>query len=273
MNFKSKVKAFYKGIVFNLSAGNSLIFILFYRFFYKPEKGSLDDFTSRFSKFTGSVWVVQVGANDGINNDPIHKFIRRDHWQGVLLEPQKYVFEKYLKPLYGKTKGIMVLNAALDVSDGFKPIYKISVSNSRWATGLTSFNRKILEEAVKSGYIERQAKKEGCPLPENKEEYIVEESVECICTQTLMKRAGIEKTDWLQIDTEGFDFEIIKMFDIGVTLPAVIVYENLHLSISDRKACLNHLHSNGYLVQDYGANTLAMRSPQGIFKQFFLNDQ
>jgi FkbM family methyltransferase len=269
MNFKSKVKAIYKGIVFSLSASNSLIFTIFYNIFYKPEKGSLDDFTSRFSRLTGKVTVIQIGANDGINNDPIHKFIKRDHWQGVLLEPQKFVFEKYLKPLYRKTKGITVMNAALDTLDGSKPIYKIAVSNSRWATGLTSFNRKILEEAVRSGYIERQTKKEGCPLPENKDDYIAEESVECICTETLLKKAGIEKTDWLQIDTEGFDFEIIKMFNIGTTNPTVIVYENLHLSSDQREECINHLKTNHYVVRDYGANTLAMRNPPEILKRFF----
>jgi FkbM family methyltransferase len=269
MNFKSKVKTFYKGIVFNLSAANSPVFTLFYSVFYKPKKGSLDDFTSRFSRITGTVTVVQIGANDGINNDPIHKFIKRDNWQGVLLEPQKYVFEKYLKPLYARTKGIIVMNAALDSSDGFKPIYKISVSNSRWATGLTSFSRKILEEAVKSGYIERQAKKEGSPLPDNKNEYIAEESVECISTGTLLKRAGIVKTDWLQIDTEGFDFEIIKIFNIAVTRPTVIVYENLHLSPSEKKECINHLMVNGYLSRDYGANTLAMLNPPEELKHFF----
>jgi FkbM family methyltransferase len=269
MNFKSKATAYYKGLVFNLSASNSLIFKLFYSVFYKPKKGSLDDFTSRFSKLKGTVTVVQIGANDGINNDPIHKFIKRDHWQGVLLEPQKYVFEKYLKPLYRKTPGIKVMNAALDVADGFKPIYKVAISNSRWATGLTSFSRKILEDAVKSGSIERQASKEGCPLPENKEEYISEESVECVCTETLMKRAGIEKTDWLQIDTEGFDFEIIKMFNIGLTKPTVIVYENIHLSQADRIECINHLKTNGYVCRDFDSNTLAMRNPQEPLTIFF----
>jgi FkbM family methyltransferase len=272
MNFKSKVKTFYKGIVFSLSANNSLIFTFFYNNFYKPEKGSLDDFTSRFSKITGKVTVVQIGANDGINNDPIHKFIKRDHWQGVLLEPQKYVFEEFLKPLYSKTKGILVLNAALDATDGFKPIYKVAVSNSRWATGLTSFNRKILEEAVRSGYIERQARKEGSPLPSNTDEYIAEESVECISTETLLNRAAIKETDWLQIDTEGFDFEIIKIFNIAVTKPTVIVYENLHLSAATREECIKHLRNNGYDSCDYGANTLAMRNPPEILKAFFKNN-
>ena len=270
MNLKSKAKAFYKEIIFRLSAGNSFLYIAFYRNFYKPAAGTISEFTSLYSKTREKVTVVQVGANDGIHNDPIHRFIRRDNWQGVLLEPQRYVFEKYLSPLYKKTKGITVLNAALDIKDGSKPIYKIAVSNSRWAHGLTSFNKAVLEEAVRSGYVERQAVKEGCRLPGRKEDYITGELVECISTSSLIKRFGLEKIDWLQIDTEGFDFEIIKMFNIGITKPEVIVYENLHFSDSLKEECMAYLRNNGYLCRSYGPNTLAMRAPATRFEKFFI---
>jgi len=269
MNFKARAKAFYKNIVFRLSSNNNFIFISFYRHFYKPGRDSIDEFTSVYSGGKEKVTVVQIGANDGINNDPIHKFIKRDHWQGVLLEPQRFVFEKYLKPLYRKTEGIVVLNAALDVKDGQKPIYKVAVSESRWATGLSSFNRAVLEAAVRSGYIEKEAIKEGAPLPENKEKYITEEQVECICTESLIKRYGLEKIDWLQIDTEGFDFEIIKMFNISVTCPDVIVYENLHFNAALQNECIVFLEMNGYMCRTFGPNTLAMRKPAAGFEKYF----
>lgn len=252
-----------------MSANNNFFFLSFYKFFYRPAKGSIDEFTNLYSKSKDRVTVVQIGANDGIDNDPIHKFIKRDKWQGVLLEPQKYVFDKYLLPLYRKTEGIVTLNTALDLKDGFKSIYKISISNSRWATGLTSFSRAVLEEAIRSGYVEKQAIKEGCPLPENKEEYITEESVECICTDSLIKKMKLKKIDWLQIDTEGFDFEIIKMFNIGVTKPSVIVYENLHFSDSLQNECLNYLKQLDYECHNFGPNTLAMRKPMDGFERFF----
>jgi FkbM family methyltransferase len=269
MNFKARIKAFYKNIIFRMSAGNNFIFILFYRHFYKPGKDTIDGFTSLYSRSRERVTVVQIGANDGINNDPIHKFIKRDHWHGVLLEPQRYVFDKYLEPLYRKTEGIIVLNAALDVQDGQKLIYKVAVSGSRWATGLSSFNREVLEAAVRSGYIEREAIKEGAPLPEDKAKYITEEEVECISTRSLIKKYGLEKIDWLQIDTEGFDFEIIKMFNIEVTRPEVIVYENLHFNTEQQIECLDFLYKNGYLCRTFGPNTLAMRKPAAGFEYYF----
>lgn len=269
MNFKSRIKSLYKRIIFEMSAGNNFLFTSFYRYLYRPGRNSIDEFTSLFSKSRNNLAVVQIGANDGINNDPIHKFIKRDHWRGVLLEPQKYVYKKYLEPLYRNTPGINVLNAALDINDGNKPIYKISVSNSRWATGLTSFNRAVLEEAVRSGYVQRQALKEGVNLPENENGCIEEESVECISTDSLIKKFSLDRIDWLQIDTEGFDFEIIKMFNIAVTKPEVIVYENIHFSDDLRKECINYLMQNGYITRNYGPNTLAMRLPAEGFRNFF----
>lgn len=252
-----------------MSASGNPLFLFFYRYLYRPRSGSIDEFTDIYSKSRKSLTVVQVGANDGINNDPIHKFIKRDRWKGVLLEPQKYVFEKFLKPLYTKTDGIVTLNAALDKTDGYKPIYKISVSNSRWATGLTSFNREVLEKAVNSGYVARQAAKEGCKMPENPEECIVEEKVECITADTLVEKYGLERIDWLQIDTEGYDFEIIKMFNISKHKPAVIVFENLHLSQETREQCKKYLESYGYSFSDYGPNTLAMLNPPEHLKRYF----
>jgi FkbM family methyltransferase len=269
MNLKTRLKTYYKSIVFRLSANNNFIFIAFYKFFYRPKKGSLDEFTDFFSRSRANVVVVQVGANDGINNDPIHKFIKRDRWQGILLEPQKYVFDKFLQPLYNKTQGIITLNAALDIHDGSKPIYKVAFSNSRWATGLTSFDRSVLEEAVTSGYIDRQATKEGIPLPRYKEQYIAEEKVDCICTDTLVEKYSLGKIDWLQIDTEGFDFEIIKIFNIASTRPEVIVYENIHFTREQQNECVIYLKEHDYLCRNFGPNTLAIKKPANGFNRFF----
>jgi hypothetical protein len=114
-----------------------------------------------------------------------------------------------------------------------------------------------------------QAKKEGITLPVNKEEYISEEKVLCISTSTLLKQNRIGKIDWLQIDTEGFDYEVIKMFNIEQTKPTVISYENMHLSEEDKNSCINYLVINNYQVRDFGANTLAMKNPLNQFERFF----
>jgi FkbM family methyltransferase len=256
---KEAYKKFYKKFRFNLSANNNPVFIGFYRFFYSPSKGSISAFLDEFSKFHDTVNVVQIGANDGITHDPIHKFIKRDQWNGVLLEPQKHVFPT-LEKLYAKNKGIKTLNAALGDSDGKTNLYKIGFSNSRWATGLATFNKEVLEEAFENGYVEKWAGVDNTPIPTNKEEQIIAEEIQVTSTDTLLQSNNLSKVDFLQIDTEGFDFEVIKLF-LGNTLeikPTGIIYEHFHLSNEDIKKCESFLHENGYITKQYGGNTAAL---------------
>lgn len=222
-----------------------------------------------FSKTSTHVRFLQVGANDGFFHDPLFKFIKMYGWRGVLLEPQPYVYNHYLKKLHRKTPGVFTVNAALSDSDGKKTIYKISFSNARWATGLTSFNRQVLEEAIDSGHVQRCADRYGEKLPDSRIDFITEQPVQSITPGTLIQQYHLETIDWLQIDAEGYDFEIIKLMEINKTRPHVIAFEHSHLSTADRKACMEHLRANGYRIRDMRENTVAMRNPLGELARFF----
>lgn len=255
---------------FNLSANFSSLFGLFYKFFYKPKKGSINDFLNEYSRSKKNhLNVIQIGANDGITHDPIHKFIKRDNWAGVLLEPQPQVYRKFLSKIYKQNKKIHTLCAALGYKNGHMPIYKIGFSNMRWATGLASFNEKQVEKAFTSGQVQRQCNKYGIKIPKSHEEQISSEDVEVISTNSLLQKYNIKRIDLLQIDTEGFDCEIVQMFDIPNTNPHVIVFENSHISTEDHVDCIQLLSENDYSIQNFGANTLAMKKPLGKFERFF----
>lgn len=265
---KNKARQIYKDFIFHLSASNHPLFIAYYKKGYKPRKGAIAEFTDLFSRKNPGLTVVQVGANDGFNHDPIHKFIKRDQWQGVLLEPQPLVYHQYLKRLHEKSRGIHTLNAALDYQDGTSTIYKVSFSNARWATGLTTFDRSVLEKVVQSEHVKACAYKEGVLIPKKVEDRIQAVQIQSISPSSLLKKYLISRIDWLQIDTEGFDFEIIKMFDIGNTRPTVIVFEHDQLSEEERKNCFAHLHSHGYQLKSYGRDALAIRSAEPAYHRF-----
>ena len=36
---------------------------------------------------------IEIGAHDGIYVDPIHRFIVKHKWKGILVEPIPYLFE------------------------------------------------------------------------------------------------------------------------------------------------------------------------------------
>src|SRR5690606_32285255 len=114
-----------------------------------------------------------------------------------------------------------------------KQLYKISFSKHRWATGLSSFNKEVLLEAISTGHVMRSSEKEGITPPDNQGDWIVSEPVQTISPQTLKNQYGLNQIDFLQIDTEGFDFEIIKMVTNAGFFPKMIVFEHSHFTSQD----------------------------------------
>ena len=56
----------------------------------------------------------------------------------------------------------------------------------------------------------------------------------------------ISSLDILQIDTEGFDAEVIKMFDFNSFSPLLIQYEHLHITVIERELINNEMYLFGY---------------------------
>src|SRR4051812_13445402 len=53
---------------------------------------------------------LQIGAFDGQHGDPIHGFVKKYAWQGILVEPQARYFEA-LSRTYDGYKGLILKNA------------------------------------------------------------------------------------------------------------------------------------------------------------------
>ena len=77
---------------------------------------------------------------------------------------------------------------------------------------------------------------------------IKKETVTCITLKSLFKKHNIVDLGILQIDTEGFDYQIIKMIDFSQLRPDVIIYEYLHLTHYQYYASVEFLINNGYIL-------------------------
>lgn len=270
MSIKSAFKNLYKDFRISLSANENPLFMAYYRHWYKPKAGSISDFLSTYSlSKKGDFTVIQIGANDGITNDPIHKFIKRDRWKGVLLEPQKSVFEHYLKKIYQKNQGLHPICAAIGVEDGHQKLYKIGFCDMRWATGLASFSKEKVEELFENRVVEKNCRKFGIPIPSEPEKRISYEEVLVISPKTLMRKYQIQTIDLLQIDAEGFDLEVIRIFDVPTTLPKAIIFENINHSKEELEECYHMLEANGYRLKKFGRDTLAVHQSEEGMMRFF----
>ncbi|WP_296619084.1 FkbM family methyltransferase [Marivirga sp.] len=256
---KKRITKAYKRFVFRLSANNSVIFYLFYKYFFNPKKGSLGYFYDQLSKSLGQIFVIQVGANDGINRDPIHKFVKRDGWHGLLIEPQPDVFRYQLFPLYMRDEGIFMENIAIGDKISLMDMYKISFTRERWATGLTTFHRPVLQDKVDSGRVAEIAKENGIKAPARKEDFIDTLKVESKTFDFLRAKYQIKEVDVLQIDVEGFDYEVIKMYDLSQNKPKVVVFESRHLEHQDYEEAEQYFRDNGFLIKKLDGDSIAVR--------------
>jgi hypothetical protein len=67
---------------------------------------------------------VQVGAFDGITNDPINRMVTRYDWAGVLVEPQPAAFER-LTTTYAEHPKLQLRNVAVGDRDGTVALYYV----------------------------------------------------------------------------------------------------------------------------------------------------
>jgi FkbM family methyltransferase len=232
------------------------LFKLYYGFIYKPHD-KLSTFLNNLSKIKkGDLFFIQIGANDGNWGDKIYKFIRRDNWSGILIEPQKIIFKRLLNN-YKNQNNLFFENVAIDSTQGERSLFKISFTDSQWASGISSFIKTDIQKLIDAGYVERMAKAEAIKLPTKKEEWICEEKVKVQTLRNIIEKYKVKKIDLIVIDAEGYDFEIIKTIPFEFIKPSVIVYEDSHFNDDIKNECQGFLNNLGYKTTPTDGNTIA----------------
>jgi FkbM family methyltransferase len=197
---------------------------------------------------------VQIGANDGVNNDPIHSYVTKYNLRGIAIEPQPDVFE-LLKATYKKYPRVECIHTAVATDSGTKPFYSMKESyktekNFSLVTGLATFNKDVLRRTIKR----------KIPHDANPDDFIQETLIETKSLSTLLSERNIQKINLIQIDCEGYDYEIVKMIDFTKFSPDIINLESGHLSKKDRSDCEALFERHGYTWFRHGIDTCAYRA-------------
>jgi hypothetical protein len=72
------------------------------------------------------------------------------------------------------------------------------------------------------------------------------EKINCVLLTSLVEKYNYHNLDFLYIDVEGYDFEIIKSIDFSKLNPRLIYYEHRHLSSEDKENSKKFLSEKGY---------------------------
>lgn len=232
-------------------------FYNFYHKYFNSEEPEIYEILCRFAEKTDEFFFIQVGANDGYTNDPVHWFIQLYNWQGILLEPQEKVYEEELKCTYGDLENLELINAAIDSECGEKDMYKVGFSDSKWATGLSSFKKDMIEKQYTRGYIEDKAQENGEDLPVDKADYIATETVRTITFEQLLEERNIDGINGLFIDAEGYDHKVLELYDFDAYLPQLILFEHLHMTEEQVQHWIKRFRKMGHSICRSKHNVLA----------------
>ena len=185
---------------------------------------------------------VQVGANDGIRFDSLYFRVTEHRCAGIAIEPLPDLFAR-LRINYQDYPEVIPVNLAIHPTADKAIIYRVDPSRlgelPDWTAGIASF---IRDHLLKTGVV--------------KNEMIIEEEVACAPLMGVLKNYTMLDADYLQIDTEGFDLEIIKMIDFSKFKPSLIKYENQHLNEQDKKLAMSILSAAGYHLFNEGRDSI-----------------
>jgi FkbM family methyltransferase len=203
--------------------------------------------------------VIQVGAYIGTEaNDPLSGFIRAKAGRGltaVLIEPVRDYFDQ-LTSNYAGLEGVRFENVAIADAIGTREFYRLGVNPQdygypEWLAQLGSLKQDRMTDIW--------SRCEADPkLQEFWLAHRVVDVVECMTLPALLERHGIAEVDLLQIDAEGYDFEILKTIDFSRIAPRFINYERLLLGDQEAQ-CRAMLQAAGYRMTDYGQDTFCSR--------------
>jgi FkbM family methyltransferase len=187
---------------------------------------------------------VQIGANDGVSFDFLYDFVIKRNSQGVVIEPVKEYFNELVHN-YKNFDSIVKVNVAVHPSEKQVFINKISSTAVNkypdWVKGIASLDAN---HHLKTGIDSND---------------IIKESVNADSLMNILNKSlSSFDVDYFQVDTEGFDFEIIKMVDFSILNPKIIKYESVNLTSIEQQKLKLLLTNFGYYLFHEGIDTVCI---------------
>ena len=194
---------------------------------------------------------IQIGGNDGVSFDTLYENLCKRNPKGIILEPSPKYFKK-LEQNYSDFSNIVLLNKAIHPNESKFTLYEVNENGldklPEWGQGIGTFN---IDNLI-------------CKNLKNSDISIIE--VDCVSFNELISQfSNFLKIDFLQIDTEGFDGEIIKSIDFSQFYSKMIKFENCILPNGELEIVKNLLFKNNYIVFDDIDNSIAINKQKVAF--------
>ena len=146
---------------------------------------------------------VEIGADDGVSGSNTLFFEAERGWNGVCIEPRREAFEKLRS-----NRSCACENACISDSSGDREFLEVA-GDARQLSGLVeSYDPRHLERIRREASSARTI------------------STRCMTLAEALSKHGIGDVDYLSVDTEGSELEILESIDFSRTKIRCISVEN-----------------------------------------------
>lgn len=167
---------------------------------------------------------VDIGAHDGKKWSNSYFFEKVRNWNGICIEPIQEVYQELVK-----NRNVLCICGGVSSYDGIAEFYRVQ-GEPEQLSGLVSTyhpdhkNRMTFEIKRDNGGLEIQM-------------------IPVFTLNTILEKYKVFSVDYLSIDTEGSEFEIIKAIDFDRFYIQVMSIENTHHG----QALRDFLKSKGFV--------------------------
>lgn len=190
------------------------------------------------------VFYIQVGANDGILDDPIQSIAAENRWGGLLVEPHPIYFSELEGNLENRST-TQALNIGIATEEGTMPLFHISENAQerypKWMKGCASLDYVRMERA-----IEKAEKETGHNLRAHGD--IAQVDVPLKRLDQVLEDQGIIHADVIVIDVEGRELNVLNSFDHSTLGAAVMMVECNGPNIRQEAEYVAIMAKGGYQV-------------------------
>ncbi|WP_284180317.1 FkbM family methyltransferase [Rhabdaerophilum sp. SD176] len=186
---------------------------------------------------------VDVGAQDP-EIDSVTKLFYDHGWSGLNVEP----VAEYAEKLKSERPRDINLDCLVGASDAVLTFFHVE------GTGLSTTRRDLAELYSQQGKT------------------VLEEQREVLRLQTLFERYAVAEVDFLKVDTEGSEADVLKGLDFGRVRPKVLIVESTlpNTREENHQEWEPHLLENGYhLAYRDGLNRFYLDTPFLMWKAHF----
>lgn len=178
---------------------------------------------------------MQIGSNDGVTHDTIHRYVRWGRWRGVVVEPSPAPFSRLARN-YRSNQRVIAINAAVAERAGTADFFYVEPRKGDpwWTDQIGSFSREHVAKHT--------------PVPDLVHR-IRERTIDVRSFADVCRQAGLSHVDLVHLDVEGFDAQLLGVLPYDQFHVGAVIFEHTHMTPNEHEQVAAHLSSLSFIAR------------------------